>query len=157
MSRAGADESAPTRNDWGSPTAAGVGQLAAREGDYPRRPQRSHQPGAVYMTYQWWVGACNELTQDNLDPISKTPETKYCAVKVEAIADQRWAEQYAWTLQRHESAPESGGEARVTPECRGARAPLLCCWLGGVSRRQQFLHQRRPQRDAVPISASLKS
>jgi formylmethanofuran dehydrogenase subunit D len=53
--------------------------------------------GAVYMTYQWWVGACNELTQDNLDPISKTPETKYCAVKVEAIADQRWAEQYAWS------------------------------------------------------------
>jgi len=51
----------------------------------------------VYMTYQWWVGACNELTQDNLDPISKTPETKYCAVKVEAIEDQRWAEQYAWT------------------------------------------------------------
>ena len=47
--------------------------------------------GAVYMTYQWWIGACNELTQDNLDPISKTPETKYCAVKVEPIADQRWA------------------------------------------------------------------
>ncbi len=41
--------------------------------------------GAVYMTYQWWVGACNELTQDNLDPVSKTPETKYCAVKIEAI------------------------------------------------------------------------
>nr|VXZ83815.1 Formate dehydrogenase H [Klebsiella pneumoniae] len=47
------------------------------------------------MTYQWWVGACNELTRDNLDPISKTPETKYCAVKVEAIADQQWAEHYA--------------------------------------------------------------
>lgn len=51
--------------------------------------------GAVYMTYQWWIGACNELTQENLDPISKTPETKYCAVKVEKIADQRWAENYA--------------------------------------------------------------
>jgi formate dehydrogenase alpha subunit len=51
--------------------------------------------GAVYMTYQWWIGACNELTQDNLDPISKTPETKYCAVKLEAIADQNWAENYA--------------------------------------------------------------
>ncbi|NDO80239.1 formate dehydrogenase subunit alpha [Citrobacter sp. NCU1] len=51
--------------------------------------------GAVYMTYQWWIGACNELTQDNLDPISKTPETKYCAVKIEPIADQRWAENYA--------------------------------------------------------------
>ncbi|MCW1069408.1 formate dehydrogenase subunit alpha, partial [Streptococcus anginosus] len=34
---------------------------------------------AIYMTYQWWIGACNELTQDNLDPVSKTPETKYCA------------------------------------------------------------------------------
>ena len=51
--------------------------------------------GSVYMTYQWWIGACNELTQDNLDPISKTPETKYCAVKVEAIDDQNWAENYA--------------------------------------------------------------
>ncbi|MBZ2397802.1 molybdopterin dinucleotide binding domain-containing protein, partial [Erwinia amylovora] len=38
--------------------------------------------GSVYMTYQWWIGACNELTQDNLDPISKTPETKYCAIRV---------------------------------------------------------------------------
>lgn len=46
------------------------------------------------MTYQWWIGACNELTQDNLDPISKTPETKYCAVKVERIVDQSWAERY---------------------------------------------------------------
>ena len=51
--------------------------------------------GSVYMTYQWWIGACNELTQDNLDPISKTPETKYCAVKVEPIEDQNWAETFA--------------------------------------------------------------
>lgn len=51
--------------------------------------------GAVYMTYQWWIGACNELTQENLDPISKTPETKYCAVKLDAITDQNWAENYA--------------------------------------------------------------
>ena len=51
--------------------------------------------GAVYMTYQWWIGACNELTQDNLDPVSKTPETKYCAVTLEAIEDQRWAEDFA--------------------------------------------------------------
>ena len=48
--------------------------------------------GAVYMTYQWWVGACNELTANNLDPVSKTPELKYCAVKVEAIKDQKEAE-----------------------------------------------------------------
>ncbi|MFA3778162.1 formate dehydrogenase subunit alpha [Yersinia sp. 1652 StPb PI] len=50
--------------------------------------------GTVYMTYQWWIGACNELTLDHLDPISKTPEYKYCAVKLEAIPDQTWAENY---------------------------------------------------------------
>jgi formate dehydrogenase major subunit len=50
--------------------------------------------GAVYMTYHWWVGSCNELTIDNLDPISKTPEYKYCAARVDKIDDQRWAEQY---------------------------------------------------------------
>jgi formate dehydrogenase major subunit len=50
--------------------------------------------GAVYMTYQWWVGACNELTNAALDPVSNTPEYKYCACKVEALKDQKaaWAE-----------------------------------------------------------------
>ncbi|KMT22125.1 formate dehydrogenase subunit alpha [Clostridium cylindrosporum] len=48
--------------------------------------------GATYMTYQWWVGACNELTSGHLDPISKTPEFKYCAIKVERIEDQVAAE-----------------------------------------------------------------
>jgi formate dehydrogenase alpha subunit len=57
--------------------------------------------GAVYMTYQWWIGACNELTIDHLDPISKTPEYKYCAVKLEMIDDQRWAENYVQTEYSH--------------------------------------------------------
>lgn len=52
------------------------------------------QKGAIYMTYHWWVGACNELTSDNMDPVSKTPEYKFCAAKVEKIIDQSWAEQY---------------------------------------------------------------
>lgn len=50
--------------------------------------------GAVYMTYQWWIGACNELTAEHFDPISLTPEYKYSAVKVEKIEDQACAEQY---------------------------------------------------------------
>jgi formate dehydrogenase alpha subunit len=50
--------------------------------------------GAVYMTYQWWIGACNELTLHSLNDISRTPEYKHSAVKVEAIADQNWAENY---------------------------------------------------------------
>ena len=48
--------------------------------------------GAVYMTYQWWIGACNELTGHHCDPVSKTPEYKYAAVKVERIEDQAAAE-----------------------------------------------------------------
>lgn len=56
------------------------------------------QVGATYMTYQWWVGACNELTVASLDPISKTPEYKYCAVKLEKIDNQNWAEQYVKDL-----------------------------------------------------------
>lgn len=51
--------------------------------------------GAVYMTFHWWVGACNEVTDEASDRITKTPETKYCAVQLEKIADQKWAEGYA--------------------------------------------------------------
>lgn len=50
--------------------------------------------GAVYMTYHWWIGACNDLTIEHLDPISKTPELKYCSVNIETIDDQEWAEKY---------------------------------------------------------------
>ncbi len=58
-------------------------------------------PGAVYMTYQWWIGACNELTLDHLDPISKTPEYKHCAVNLEAIPDQKWAESFVQSEYQH--------------------------------------------------------
>lgn len=50
--------------------------------------------GAIYMTYQWWIGACNELTVEHLDPYSKTPEYKYSAVRLIKIDDQEWAEKY---------------------------------------------------------------
>ncbi len=48
--------------------------------------------GAVYMTYQWWIGKCNELTLHATDSQSGTPEDKYSACQVEPIADQLWAE-----------------------------------------------------------------
>ncbi len=47
--------------------------------------------GNAYMTHQWWIGAVNELTVPYLDPQSKTPEYKYCAIRVERIPDQAWA------------------------------------------------------------------
>ncbi len=68
----------------------------SRKGRVITRAQVSDRPnvGAVYMTYQWWIGACNELVTENLSPITKTPEYKYCAVRVEPIADQATAEHY---------------------------------------------------------------
>jgi formate dehydrogenase major subunit len=68
--------------------------VASRRGKVMSRAkvtERTNQ-GMVYMTYQWWIGACNELTIHHVDPISKTPEYKYAAVRVEAIADQVGAE-----------------------------------------------------------------
>ena len=70
--------------------------VASRRGKVISRANVSERAnvGAVYMTYQWWIGACNELTLDHLDPISRTPEYKYSAVKLEKIDDQKWAEQH---------------------------------------------------------------
>ncbi len=70
--------------------------ISSRRGKVMARimPSERINKGTVYMTYHWWVGSCNELTIDNLDPVSKTPEYKFCAAKVEKVADQAWAEQY---------------------------------------------------------------
>jgi formate dehydrogenase major subunit len=48
--------------------------------------------GALYMTCQWWIAACNELTQAPLDPASNTLEYKYTAWGLEKIANPPWAE-----------------------------------------------------------------
>ena len=37
--------------------------------------------GTVYMTYQWWIGKCNELTIHKVDPVSHTPEDKFSAAR----------------------------------------------------------------------------
>jgi formate dehydrogenase major subunit len=55
------------------------------------KPTERAKKGAVYMAYQWWIGACNELTISSLDPASRTPEYKYCAARVEKISDQNGA------------------------------------------------------------------
>lgn len=70
--------------------------ISSRRGRVLTRAQITDRSNAghVYMTYQWWIGACNELTLEHVDPISKTPEFKYCAVKIEPIADQLRAERY---------------------------------------------------------------
>jgi formate dehydrogenase alpha subunit len=39
--------------------------------------------GLVYMNFHFWESPTNALTNNALDPISKTPELKFCAVRVE--------------------------------------------------------------------------
>ena len=31
--------------------------------------------GACYMTYQWWIGKCNELTAEHLNPVQERRNT----------------------------------------------------------------------------------
>ena len=52
--------------------------MHSRKGKIITRAQVSDRPnkGAIYMTYQWWIGACNELVTESLSPITKTPEYK---------------------------------------------------------------------------------
>lgn len=77
-------------------------------------PTERVEPGASYMTYQWWVGACNELTIGKLDMQSRTPEYKYCACRIERIANQERAE--AQIGQMYESIRAQMGLKNYTKE-----------------------------------------
>lgn len=80
--------------------------------------------GAVYMTYQWWVGKCNELTIHVTDSESGTPEDKYSACQVEAIPDQAWAEQHLQKLYGELKArlAAEADHQNPQPDDRGAEA-----------------------------------
>jgi predicted molibdopterin-dependent oxidoreductase YjgC len=43
-------------------------------------------PGIVFSSFHFTETPVNRLTNPKLDPISKIPELKICAVKVEKIA-----------------------------------------------------------------------
>jgi len=40
-------------------------------------------PGTIFMPFHFKEGAANVLTNPALDPVSKIPELKVCAVRVE--------------------------------------------------------------------------
>lgn len=78
--------------------------------------------GTVYMTYQWWIGKCNNLTLHHVDDRSRTPEDKFSACQVEALPDQKWAERYLQELysQLKEDLAETAAAQHVEPTCEGA-------------------------------------
>lgn len=78
--------------------------------------------GTVYMTYQWWIGKCNNLTLHHMDDRSRTPEDKFSACQVEALPDQKWAERHLQELysQLKEDLAETAAAQHVEPTCEGA-------------------------------------
>lgn len=78
--------------------------------------------GTVYMTYQWWIGKCNNLTLHHVDDRSRTPEDKFSACQVEALPDQKWAERHLQELysQLKENLAETAAAQHVEPTCEGA-------------------------------------
>ncbi len=64
-------------------------KVISRRGEIePRvRITDSCMPGVVFMTFHFSESATNILTNSALDPISKTPEFKVCAVRVEKIEE----------------------------------------------------------------------
>ncbi|MBE6466861.1 formate dehydrogenase subunit alpha [Denitrobacterium detoxificans] len=71
--------------------------------------------GAVYMTYQWWIGKCNVLTMHQVDPLSGTPEDKHSACQVIALPDQVAAERKVTALY-NEMKDFLAGEAAAQDE-----------------------------------------
>ena len=66
-------------------TARGSMRLAARLSTDVR-------PDTVFVPFHYGgAGSVNELTNDALDPVSRMPEFKVCAVDVRAADDQREA------------------------------------------------------------------
>ncbi|MET0511351.1 MAG: formate dehydrogenase subunit alpha [Thermoleophilaceae bacterium] len=75
-------------------------EMGIAEGDYVRITSRrgsielsakvSHRdtPGTCFIPFHFREAAANVLTIDEIDPDGKIPEFKFCAVKVERVADQ---------------------------------------------------------------------
>jgi assimilatory nitrate reductase catalytic subunit len=63
------------------------GHLAARRDDRAGAGRETIRPDTVFIPYHWAGGkqAANQLTNRVLDPVSKIPEYKVCAVRIERL------------------------------------------------------------------------
>jgi formate dehydrogenase major subunit len=69
----------------------GVGEgdlvrVTSRRGSIELAARLSHRdtPGTCFIPFHFREAAANVLTIDEIDPIGKIPEFKFCAVRVEA-------------------------------------------------------------------------
>jgi formate dehydrogenase major subunit len=62
-------------------------RLSTRRGSIETRARLSHRdtPGTCFMPFHFREAAANLLTIDEIDPMGKIPEFKFCAVKIEKV------------------------------------------------------------------------
>jgi len=59
--------------------------------ELPARASRRVSPGSMFIPFHFREAAANVLTIDEIDPLGKIPEFKFCAVRVEKIAPEATA------------------------------------------------------------------
>jgi formate dehydrogenase major subunit len=74
----------------GDAQAMGVGdgdfvRVSSRRGSIELRVRLSHRdtPGTCFVPFHFREAAANLLTIDEIDPMGKIPEFKFCAVRIE--------------------------------------------------------------------------
>jgi formate dehydrogenase major subunit len=74
--------------------AGGLVRIATRRGaiELKARPDNAVPPGMVFIPFCYVEAAANLLTNPQLDPIGKIPEFKFCAARIEKVAEPVAAE-----------------------------------------------------------------
>ena len=62
-------------------------RISSRRGTIELRARLSHRdtPGTCFVPFHFREAAANVLTIDEIDPMGKIPEFKFCAVKIERV------------------------------------------------------------------------
>jgi formate dehydrogenase major subunit len=62
-------------------------RISSRRGTIETRARLSHRdtPGTCFMPFHFREAAANLLTIDEIDPMGKIPEFKFCAVRIEKV------------------------------------------------------------------------
>jgi formate dehydrogenase major subunit len=84
MDRAGL--STLSRREIGSPISDASVRVTSRRGSIVLATRVSHReaPGNCFIPFHFREAAANLLTIDEIDPVGKIPEFKFCAVRIEA-------------------------------------------------------------------------
>jgi formate dehydrogenase major subunit len=83
-----------------------MARVTSRRGTIVLATRFSHREsrGSCFIPFHFREAAANLLTIDEIDPLGKIPEFKFCAVRIEAAGDPGRAES------AREAAPQAGGQ-----------------------------------------------